>query len=202
MTRFAAASLALVMTTCSACTHASPTAPPGPRPEAPPSHVLSGFVFADAPAPRTPIDGAHVRVDTAFGRIAVVTDRNGMYRVAGLPPGNSSVLTTMIGYDTKTVVVTLTGDTELEIQIVPAQMRTLSGYVFETTSEGRVPVRDARLHWSELHYDATSDAQGFYKLTLFRGNSPFLASKDGYWDTTLQISLVDDRQVDIELVKR
>jgi hypothetical protein len=141
-------------------------------------------------------------VDNAFGRVAVVTDRNGMYRVAGLPQGSSSVSTTMTGYQPKTVAVTLSGDTELEIQIIAEESHTLSGYVFEMTRDGRAPVAGARLHWSELHVDATSDAEGFYTLTVFRGNSPFLASKDGYWDTTLQVSLVDDRRLDIELVKR
>lgn len=58
MKRFAAAaSLALALTALSACSDATPTAPPGPRPEAPPTHVLSGFVFADAPLSRTPVAG-------------------------------------------------------------------------------------------------------------------------------------------------
>src|SRR5918994_1488596 len=57
---------------------------------------------------------------------------------------------------------------------------TVSGVVRAMTPAGRVPLEGVRVHWSEMHLDATTNAAGFYSLDVPRGQSLLLASKEGY----------------------
>ena len=195
-------SVVLLIATCGGCSEGSPTAPPPPASEARGTSSVSGIVFTVSSSGRVPVDGARVRVTSGVVRADALTGEDGTYSVSGLPDGSGSITTTKSGYDMSTVVVALRGDGRLDIQITPIERYTLSGVVYEMTSEGRAPLAGVLLHYSELHEDRTTDANGSYSFYVFRGGSPLLVEKDGYRSKLEELSITGDTRFDIELVKR
>lgn len=196
-------SVAILISMCVACSDQSPTAP-APAPIPPSTFTLSGLVFTVTPSGRVPVGGARVRVVGTAGGEAT-TDEDGTYTVSGLYSFSGRISTSKNGYETNTVDVAISGDRrldqQLDIEIVPLVAYTLSGFVFEMTPDGRMPLEGVHLHYSETHEDVTTDAQGFYSFKVFRGASPLLVSKDGYHFIAAQLSVTGDTRFDIALVK-
>jgi hypothetical protein len=198
MKRFAhVLSLAVLMVTSGACSETSPTAPPAPG--LPPTFIVSGAVTS---AGLVPIDDAKVLIQGADRLHAATTDASGQYTVSGVRVGSKSISVSKDGYEPKYASVMVSGDTQLDIQMVPFPRYTLSGVVFETTREGHAPVAGVWLHWSEEHLDAVSDATGFYSLDVFKRTGTLWASKDGYMDRAMVVAISSDMRLDVELTTR
>ena len=190
-------SLAVLTVTSGACSETSPTAPPGPG--LPPTFIVSGTVMAPASAGLVPVDDAQVLVQGVDRRHVAKTDASGQYTVSGVRVGSKSISVSKDGYEPKYASVMVSGDTQLDIQMVPFPRYTLSGVVFETTPEGNAPVAGVWLHWSEEHLDAVSDATGFYSLDVAKRTGTLWASKDGYMDRAMVVAISRDMRLDVAL---
>jgi hypothetical protein len=197
-------SLVVLIAISGACDQASPTAPRA-APAAPPgpdlrfTFTVSGVVRAVTSAGLVPLDGAKLLITGTSIRLTTTSDAGGRYSVSGVFDGIQTISASKEGYEPKTIIVTTTGDTQLDIQIVRIPTHTLSGVVSQMTPAGRVPLEGVRVHWSEMHLDATTNAAGFYSLDVPRGQSLLLASKEGYKEKVLTVAVSNDVRVDIEL---
>lgn len=79
--------------------------------------TLSGVVTEMTPAGPVPVEGAIVYRAVTSGWRAATTDEGGAYSIPGLIDGASSVTTDKAGYQDHKQVVTMNGDTRLDIQI-------------------------------------------------------------------------------------
>jgi hypothetical protein len=84
----------------------------------------------------------------------------------------------------------------------PLATYTLSGVVSEVKTQGSVPIEGVRVHWSELHVDAYTNADGFYSLQALAGQSPIFVSKDGYQQVMRMVSLTADTKVNIQITRQ
>jgi len=145
-----------------------PTSPSALSVPTRPTSTLSGMVFAVTPSGLAVVDGARVRLEIGSFRLDATTDQNGLYTLSGLYDGLSSVSTSKDGYDLDTRRVTVSGDTRLDIRVVPRVPYTLSGVVYEETPMGRAPVEGVDIYCdacgSEFgHTRVFTDTNGVYK---------------------------------------
>jgi hypothetical protein len=145
--------------------------------------TLSGTVTETTSTGPIPILGARVAV-TNIPRF-VMSDQNGGYIIAGLPMGRVQVEATIGGFQSDNRIVTLNGDTRLDIQLTRLPAFTLSGVVFEMTPAGQVPVEGVQLYCDscgeEGHTFVNTDANGFYSFShVLNGSNSILLKKDGY----------------------
>lgn len=168
----------------------SPTTAPPAAPAAPPAvpaatYTLSGVVSEMTPAGPAPVEG--VKVEEARSFRSATTDANGFYSIAGVPAASTTVSTSKWGYDARAASVTIGGDTRVDIQIVRSAIYTLSGVVFEETSDGRAVVEGVEVYCDSCgehgHTGTYTDADGFYTFSgVYAGVTPLLLHKDGYTD--------------------
>ena len=91
---------------------------------------------------------------------------------------------------------------------VPAPTRptsTLSGLVFAMAPAGLAPVAGAqvRLEIGSFRLDATTDPNGFYRMSgLYEGSSAVSTSRDGYDTDTRKVTINGDVRLDIGIVPR
>jgi Carboxypeptidase regulatory-like domain len=200
-------------------------------------YTLSGTVFESTATGAQPVAGAQLRVSIedspapghfryyAFG--AVTADAQGRYEVTPLPAGlvwlDAAWSPAVRGIEQDSYVqpcaaaVRVQRDTTFDVELLragagqsPRMIRpfTISGNVFETTPDGRLPVAGVRI-FAEKVIDfvatgAVSDAQGRYLLCGLPADAwSVVAVADGYqlWSSAYT-PLVSDRQVDIELLRR
>jgi hypothetical protein len=185
----------------SACS-GTPTAPgPLPAPTRPTS-TLSGIVFAAAPGGLAPVAGARVRLEIGSFRVDATSDQNGLYSLSGLYEGSSTVSTTKDGYDTDTRTVVISGDVRLDIRVVPRVGHTLSGFVFEVTPAGRVPVEGVLAVLLQDQY-LTTDSNGFFSLDdVYNGDHTASLSKDGFQPLHQTIRVSGNTRIEFQLVRR
>ncbi len=87
----------------------------------------------------------------------------------------------------------------------PPGSPTLSGVVTEMTPSGQTPVagvtvyRGVQTGWR----DATTDKNGFYRIPgLYDGIDTIETRKEGYQDSTTEVSINSDTRFDIQLIRR
>ena len=201
----------LVMSACSEELRPSPTAPAPTVPSPPdrPTFTLSGVIterFSGRPvqgagvsvwpfqAPRWPPGGLRMTASDGAGR----------YTISGLPPVGSVWVVAWPGGDTFSApyvhqcmtTVTVEGDATLDVTVssttdlvalnastapTSPDSRTVSGTVFEITSNGRQPVRNVLVGWTAPR------AAGVERL--LHGGNGFLASVDPGSDAVVDIEL-------------
>jgi hypothetical protein len=79
--------------------------------------TLSGVVTETTPAGPVTVEGAIVYRAVTSGWREAMTDEKGFYRIAGLIDGSGALVTMKDGYQDLEQVVTIKGDTQLDIQI-------------------------------------------------------------------------------------
>ena len=213
---------------------AGPTAPAPPPPTVPavPTLILSGVVAENG----HPIENARVDVSglqpcssgctsRQFNAGSGTTDAAGRYRVAISRPEEATTTVWAVarraGYVQQCVATTtLQADTSLDLGLTAIAdlsaarplsapgSRTVSGVVFETTTEGKQPVAGAWVGWEGLFdtvvAETRSDAAGRYLLCglpLGRIAGVF-AVKEGYGDASASVGPGTDTVVDIEVTRR
>jgi hypothetical protein len=210
--------VALLLAACDGGTP-SPTSPrlTAATPPTTVTFTLSGAVSEMMAAGAGPIGGVRV-VDVGSGR-AAVTDAGGRYTIPGLSAASHAFAITRNGYVTQTRTVTMTGDTQLDVQLERMASFTLSGVVFEITAAGQAPIEGVEIYCDscgspEGHTFVHTDAAGFYSLAWTRNGVHLLfVTKAGYalFDPTGTLRDADGRipatvngntRFDVQLVKR
>jgi hypothetical protein len=208
----------------SACN--SPTTPTTSSRSQSPSqgtHVVAGVVREIASQGAIPVAGAIVYAWVQQSRMGFnigsqPTDAGGHYRFVDVPSGILSLLASKSGYDQPCAATVDSADATVDIDLVPQNSPspllmggspTLSGVVFETTSEGRQPVAGASmtLSWyGDVDFaTTTSDANGRYLLCRFPAGMPTFSSaviwanKSGYKEASRDIQIQTDTVLDLEL---
>jgi hypothetical protein len=159
-------------------------------------------VFAAAPGGLAPVAGARVRLEIGSFRVDATSDQNGLYQLSGLYDGSSTVSTTKDGYDTDTRAVVISGDVRLDIRVVPRVGHTLSGFVFEVTPSGRVPLEGVLAVLLGDQY-LTTDSNGSFSLDeVYNGDHSASLSKDGFQTFHRTIRVNGDTRIEFQLVRR
>lgn len=192
-----------------ACTIACGQAPTSP---APPStqNRLVGTVSESSVNGALPLEGAVV-TDLASGR-SVTTNQAGAYSIEELPNGFASIFISKDGYQSVTRLLSVSGETRLDLQLVrrrePITPSVLWGVVSERTASGLAPVAGVHVEDSNIHMSSKTDADGRYRLDfsgidVFEGFVSLYVAKQGYrtisqWETTVS----GDTRLDIDIVRR
>jgi hypothetical protein len=177
-------------------------------------------VSAVTPTGQAPVAGV-LLVEANLGRRAT-TDDNGFYSLSGMYPISNSVTASKAGYATDTRKLTISRDTQLDIQLVRRALYTLSGVVSVGTPTGPMPLEGVRVDELSCNPDppacfpyltqvTTTDQKGFYSMSgLYVGDHNVWLSKEGYQDNT-QIPTGDgghvvtmnaDTRFDVQLVRQ
>lgn len=189
-----------------------------PSPGSPPAattYTLSGVVTEATPTGSTAVEGMRVQ-EIDSGRFAM-TDADGSYSISGLRANSISVAASKPGYVTHTKTLTIAADTQLDFRVDRIEMHTLSGVVFEKTTEGRVPIEGVQVYCDgceqpDGHTSSYTDSDGLYSFSsVLNGTYPLLVHKAGYvvldpgsrlgnWEVALA-TVSGDTRFDIELVR-
>lgn len=178
-----------------------------------PVFTISGVVTELTADGETPVEG--VTVTEGAAHTWARTDARGAYRLSGLRQGNFPVWMGKPAYDTVTTPVQLTSDMQLNVRVQRYVSFVLSGMVYETTPNGRVPLQGVVLYCDacgspEGHTFVTTDANGLYRFAWTRNGKNWIdfISKDGYTYAgphefgSIPVIVDGDTTFDIELVKR
>lgn len=135
-----------------------------------------------------------------------MTDENGHYSIPGLR-ATSGIVVTKYPYKQERRSLSLSADTQLDLQLVRLDPYHLSGVVSELTPTGPVPVEGALVTGS-FDYPTTTDANGFFKIpaVLYGGDDAYVnrlyVSKEGYKTYEREMPFTSDTQLEIQLVRR
>jgi hypothetical protein len=216
--------VALFVPACSDSGNRVLTSPTPAAAAIPPSTpTISGRVSAvshgTAWTPQTGTAVAGVRVEEANSHQSAITDANGSFTLTG---GSGPFLFSVskAGYFDRQSSAIPAGATyvELRIDAKPATY-TLTGRVYEITSEGRTVVEDVLIQGSFCDngycWDdqlATTDRNGFYSATMYAGPNILWVSKEGYHTDpptlpdcdfcNIAVTVSGDTRLDIQLVRR
>jgi hypothetical protein len=183
----------------SACSRASTPSNPI-TPEITGVHTLSGVVRrADN---HQPIPYAEVEVRSPFVtvyRTPAMTDLNGSFTISNVRGGRILVDATRQGYEASSVSVTLSGDTRVDIRMAERVDNVLVGTVYESTTDGRVPLEGALVEDWGSHVDTVTDRNGAYRLPGLDGPVYLAVSKPGYERYEARFAPSRDMRVDVEL---
>lgn len=134
-----------------------------------------------------PVPVAEMLVAEPSTRTSTLTDENGSYTLAGIRAMSTAISTSKPGYVNETKPLTVSGDTRFDIRVARIGPFTLSGIVYEQTSDGRVPLEGVVLYCDSCgspvgHTFVTTDSDGFYSLSWVLNGKTFLQfiSKEGY----------------------
>jgi hypothetical protein len=190
----------------------APSVPPGPAI----FYTLTGVVFVQTPDGPEP--AKDVRVSVTGSTAGPLTAGDGSYTIAGLSAGPHTVSATRPDIVTVSRVITISGDTHLDVEVVEKPSFTLSGVVFERTATGTAPIENVEVYCDSCgspygHTFAHTDAHGFYSFSYtFPGANPLLIRRAGYGDPPGQPPgpvagsqwrvpiVIGDTRFDIELV--
>ena len=97
---------------------------------------------------------------------STTTDEQGRYSLQGLHAPERIISFSKPGYISDRRLVTISGDTRLDIEIARDQPYTLSGVAFEVTEAGSVGVAGVSIYCDgcgeQGHTGVSTDADGFY----------------------------------------
>ena len=175
--------------------------------------AISGVVTELTDEGEMQVEG--VTVTESGTRTSVLTDARGGYRLGGLRRSTFNLSMGAPGYVSATRSVTATSDMQLDLRVERIRSFVLSGIVYETTPNGRVPLEGVVLYCDGCgspfgHTFVTTDAKGLYRFawTLNGKNWIQFVSKDGYRyagpseQLGIPVNVNGDTRFDIELVKR
>ena len=189
--------LAETLTSCS--TPTTPSAPPAQ------ANTVTGVVSTggiNIPI-GVPVQGIRVRVDQGLNGAETTTDQNGVYTVAGLQPGPSTVTASEEGSVSYSGSLTISGAMRLDIRIMPRAIYTLAGVVSERTPTGLVPVEGVMVNEGYKDQLSLTDSTGAYRITeLFRMPFHPAFSKEGYLTESRVVTINGDTRLDIQLTRR
>jgi len=181
--------------------------------EVDPAFAISGVVTEMTDDGEIPVEG--VRITESATLTFVQTDSRGTYRLGGLRRSTFNLLMSAPGYVNASTAVTASSDLQLDLRVVRIQSFALSGMVYESTPDGRVPLEGVVLYCDGCgspvgHTFVTTDTSGFYRFewTLNGKNWIQFVSKDGYRyagpieQFGIPVNVNGDTRFDIELVKR
>jgi len=181
--------------------------------EVDPAFSVSGVVTELTEQGEIAVEG--VRVEESATNISTTTDARGEYRLSGLRRAEFEVSMTKPGYDTGPIPVNTTSDMRLDRRIERLASSVLSGMVYETTPNGRVPLDGVVLYCDACgspvgHTFVTTDANGLYRFEWTLNGKTWIRfiSKDGYRyagpiePPGIPVNVIGDTRFDIELVKR
>jgi len=193
--------IALGLVAVSGCnrppTPAAPSLVGAPSGDPSPTASLSGVVFEETDVGNRPLEGVTVivtpppRTSTSF---TVTTDANGLYRFSAVPAVASQVDLLVISgsYATFSRRLTVSGDTQFDIELVRRPVYALSGVVTEVTAGETVPIEgvqiyvwtcDSRTNCAASQYLSTiTGSRGAYNIPgVWSGDAAgVLAYKTGY----------------------
>ncbi len=161
-----------LLTACGDGLPVPPTAPGEFRPGVSLFHTytLSGEVTEMTSTGATPVTFAFVR-ETASNRSAM-TDYLGRYIITGSLRSSVTVAVSKVGFVANSVSQTITGNTQINIQLDRRPTYSLSGVISEMTPTGLAGIEGVEVYFaSDLNAttyakgEATTDDQGRYRLT-------------------------------------
>jgi hypothetical protein len=185
-------------------------APTSPGPSIIQSRLVGTVTESTANGPR-PLEGAVV-TDLASGR-SVTTNHAGTYSIHELPDGFATIRAIKDGYESVTRSLSLSGETRLDLQLVPRREplppSVLWGVVYERTASSQMPVAGVHVEDSNLHMSSKTDAEGRYRLDFsgidrssFDGFVSLYVAKEGYRTISRWEMAVTGERLDIEIVRR
>ena len=178
------------------------------------THALTGVVSETTAEGSQPLAGAQV-LEEPSGRTAV-TNADGVYEITGLQRPSVAVSANKAGYVTVRKVVALTADARVDLEVTTLEGQTLSGVVFETIEQARVPIAGVSVYCDSCgspfgHTFAQTDAAGTFSFGWANnGAIPLLVSKEGYRlagnaspaDARVVATVSGSTRFDIELVRQ
>jgi hypothetical protein len=189
--------------------------PPIPPSAPAATYTLSGVVSTASETGLKPVEGIVVRDAVSAQRTN--TDRNGFYSLSGLQALPTAIVVEGYGYVAVTRTLTISGDTQLDIEVVRFSFFTLSGVVFEEVEGARVAVEGVQVYCDACgehgHTSSFTDAQGLYSFPeVYAGDTVLLVSKTGYtvvggtplggWDMRNVSVRENNTRFDIQVVRR
>jgi hypothetical protein len=154
-------------------------------------HTITGVITQMTSSGKVPIRRASVQ-ETKTHRQAY-TDDNGRYRLAALPAGATTVEVSMLRFQSASRSADVgggAGDTIVDVELLPREDFTLSGFVTEETPAGLVPVAGVLVQAVECappppgyhrFVEAETDSNGFYSVSgMCDGVTTLYARKTGY----------------------
>ena len=180
----------------------SPSPPPAPRPPAV-TYMLSGFVTEMTPSGSRPIDGVQVSVRGGSGTLQTSTDSAGFYSLAGVAAGLISVSVAKDGYEPVSAFATLTADGRVDLQVV-RNVFTVSGFVFELSPAGRLPLEGAWVYIESWHGYGQTHRHGLFRVGGLKAGGPgeIRVEKDGYQTEARPITIAGDQELEFQLGRR
>jgi hypothetical protein len=189
----------------------TPTTPTAPSLPPAVTYALSGVVSEKTADGAVPVAGADVREERS-GRRAT-TDAGGFYAITGLSQPTTAVVATKPGYATRRLIVSVSSDTRVDLEVTTLEGQTLSGIVFEQVAGGRVPIAGVEVYCDSCgspfgHTFAETDAAGAYRFGWAHdGATPLQVRKEGYrlpGTGTGQVvaTVAGSTRFDIELVRQ
>ena len=155
-----------------------------------------------------PIPGALIEVRVNPVVATAITDENGNFLIAALPPGDYEVRVKAAGFQSQTIRITI-GQNEVVIEnfalapsiVVPGRLR---GTVFNKKKQPIQGVMVLIFTSRSLIRVVKTDSRGVYEVVLPPGKYKVHFLKSGFVEQTLQISIASGMEtiLDITLVKR
>ena len=118
----------------------------------PKTYALTGVVAEVAPHVQ-PIAGARVQI-VGGGAGFTTSDANGVYSIAGLPAGRNIIEVTKDGYQTYDNEITVSADTQLQVNLFPTPPKDASG------ASATARCNDATWSWAQTKSDACTSNGG------------------------------------------
>jgi hypothetical protein len=174
--------------------------------------AISGVVTEMTDEGEMPVEG--VRITASGTSTSVQTDATGAYRLGGLRRSTLDVTAFATGYVVVTKSVTTRSDFQADFRLARSGF-VLSGLVYETTPNGRVPLEGVVLYCDGCgspfgHTFVTTDTNGLYRFAWTNNGKNWIqfVRKDGYRYAGpsepfgIPVNVNGDTRFDIELVKR
>lgn len=178
-----------------------------------PAFTISGTVTELTDEGEIPVEGVLVQESTTNNSAS--TDARGEYRLSGLRRAVTEILMTKPRYDADTIPIDASSDMRLDRRMSRFPSFVLSGMVYESTPNGRVPLDGVVLYCDSCgspvgHTFVTTDAAGLYRFDWTLNGKTWIqfVSKDGYRYTGqleplgIPVNVAGHTRFDIELVKR
>ncbi len=167
-----------------------------------PSYSLQGLIVERGSS--TVISGATVELSD---QITILASRDGRFRFENVPEGRQTLTVRAMGYETRTVALSIRSDTlvQVELDVNPIHLDSLFVEAGTFTLRGRVSQEATGLRITEAHVQAgrTSEAftrsDGSFRIRDLPRSYPITISVEAYRFIPIQLSIVSPRDTTIEI---